>query len=71
MKKTVLTLAASAVMAFCAVQLAAASEHHRATPRHPVRTEFRNSNAYALPDYRAAEPEGYRYSGGWSAPAGR
>jgi len=69
MKKTVLTLAASAVMAFSVVQLAAASEHHRGTLRHHARTEFRDSNAYAVPDYRAAEQEWSRYSGGWSAPA--
>ena len=71
MKKTVFTLAASAVIALSAVQLAVASEHHRGTVRHHATTEFRNSNAYATPDYRAVEPEWYRYSGGWSAPAGR
>jgi hypothetical protein len=71
MKKTVLTIAGSALMVLSAVQFAAAAEqhgkiHHRAT------TEFRDSNAYAEPLYSAAaESEASRYSGGYSAPAGR
>ena len=70
MKMTIITLAASAAIALSAVQLAA-SEHHRGKAHHPANTEFRNSNAYAAPDYyRAIEPEGYRYGGGWSDLAG-
>jgi hypothetical protein len=71
MKKTIITLAASAAIALSAVQLAPASEHHRGKAHHPANTEFRDSNAYAAPEYyRAVEPEWYRYSGGWSDLAG-
>ena len=67
MKKTILTIAGSALIVFSAVQLAAASEqHHRV--HHRAYSEFRDTNAYAAPAY---QPEGYGYSGGFSAPAGR
>ena len=68
MKKTVLTIAGSALIVFATMQFASANEqthrvHHRAS------TEFRNSNAYVAPAYESV-PEAYRYSGGYSAPAG-
>ena len=69
MKKSILTIAGSALIVLSTVQLAAAAEpqqgrvHHHAT--------VRDSNAYAAPAYDAAQSEGYRYSGGYSAPAGR
>ncbi len=68
MKKSILAIAGSALIVISAAQLAAASEpyhgriHHRAA---------RDSNAYAAPAYDAALSEAYRYSGGYSAPAGR
>jgi hypothetical protein len=65
MKKIILTIAGSALVALSAVQFAAANEHHGRVYHHGY-TEFRDSNAYAAPAYEA-----YRYSGGWSAPAGR
>ena len=69
MKKTILTIAGSALIVFSAVQFAAATEqHHRV--HHRANSEFRDSNAFVPPAYEAA-PEAYRYSGGWSAPAGR
>jgi hypothetical protein len=68
MKKTILTIAGSALMALSAVQFAAAAEHHHKAHH---RTEFRDSNAYVAPAYSpAAEPEWYRYSGGYSDMAG-
>ena len=67
MKKTVLTIVGSALIVFSAVQIASAEEqHHRV--RHHTSSEFRDSNASIAP---ASEPDAYRYSGGWSAPAGR
>jgi len=67
MKKTILTITGSALIVLSAVQFAAATEQHRGKVHHRATTEFRDSNAFATPGY---EPEGYRYSGGFSAPAG-
>jgi hypothetical protein len=65
MKNAILTIAGSALIALSTVQFAAATEqHHRA--HHRV-TEFRDSNAAVAPAYE----ESSRYSGGFSAPAGR
>ncbi|MGO8910965.1 MAG: hypothetical protein ACLQDM_16825 [Bradyrhizobium sp.] len=68
MKKTILTIAGSVLIALSAVQFAAASEHHQGRVHHHA--SVRDSNAYAAPVYDAAQPEWYRYSGGYSAPAG-
>jgi hypothetical protein len=71
MRKTILTILATTLLAGATVQTAAAAEHHRAHKvyRAPVVSEpIRNSN-----DYYGA-PSAYsdwsRYSGGISAPAG-
>ncbi|HET7889497.1 MAG TPA: hypothetical protein VFL62_24975, partial [Bradyrhizobium sp.] len=69
MKKTILTIVGSALIIFSAVQLASANEQNHRTVRHRTSAEFRNSNAFVAPAYEAA-PESYRYSGGYSAPAG-
>jgi hypothetical protein len=69
MKKTILTIAGSALIALSTVQFAVASEHHdRAQHRAHTSEQFRDSNAYAAP----AQPEwsGPNYTGGISAPAG-
>jgi len=68
MKKMILTIAGSALIALSAAQYAAASEHHQGRVHH--RASVRDSNAYAGPAYDAVQPEWYRYSGGYSAPAG-
>ena len=68
MKKRILTIVGSALVIFSAVQLASAEPRQRA--HHRVNSEFRNSNAFVSPAYEPA-PEAYRYTGGWSAPAGR
>ena len=68
MKKTILTIAGSALIIFSAVQFASAEPRQRT--HHRANGEFRDSNAFAAPAYESA-PETYRYTGGWSAPAGR
>jgi len=68
MKKSILTMAGSALIVLSAVQFAAASEPHQGRVHH--RAAVRDSNAYAAPAYDAAQSEAYRYSGGYSAPAG-
>jgi hypothetical protein len=70
MRKTILTILGSALIAASATQMAAAAQSHRShkADRAPVTTNerFRDSNA-AWP---AAQPDWSRYSGGYSAPAG-
>jgi hypothetical protein len=72
MRKTILTILGSALIAASAAPMASAAQPHRShkADRAPVTTneQFRNANA-AWP---AAEPDWSRYSsGGLSAPAGR
>ena len=69
MKKTILAMAGSALMALSAVQFAAASEHQD-RPHHRAHTseQYRDSNAYAASAQSEWSPN---YSGGYSAPAGR
>jgi hypothetical protein len=68
MKKTILTIAGSALIALSTVQFAAASEHQERVHHRAHSTQFRDTNAYA-----PVQPEwsGSSYSGGFSAPAGR
>ena len=75
MKKTILTIAGSALIILSTVQFAAASEHQGRA--HQRSTQFRQSNAYAAPATVAVQPEwpGYGYGDGYyshgiSAPAG-
>jgi hypothetical protein len=79
MKNTVLTLAASALLAASTVQIAAAAEHHKGRRAErapaPVSEQFRNArNAYGWNAYDAygwASPGWSRYANGAiSAPAG-
>ena len=69
MKKSILTIAGSALIALSAVQFAAASEHSSGQGPSPC-LRVRDSNAYVAPAYDAVQSEAYRYSGGYSAPAG-
>ena len=74
MRKTILTILGSALLAASTVQIAAAAEHHKARKIYrapaPVTEEFRNSNAYWPAPY--AQPDWSRYqNGAESAPAGR
>ena len=77
MKKSILAIAGSASIVFSGVQLAAAAEHHHGKIHHRTALELRDSNAYAPPPVgygygygSEAEPEWYRYSGGYSDMAG-
>ena len=63
MKKTILTVSASAVMVLFAVQFAAAAEHHAGKMHHRTYTHFRDSNAYAPPAYAASQPDYSNYAG--------
>ncbi len=73
MRKTILTILGSALIAASAVQIAAAAEQKsrradRAPP--PVSEPVRDANAYAF--YPPTYPDWSRYEGGaTSAPAGR
>jgi len=73
MRKTILTIAGSALIALSTMQLAAASEHHgRTHHRATVGNQFRDTNAYVAPAAVQPEWSGYGYySHGLSAPAGR
>jgi hypothetical protein len=75
MKKSILTIAGSALTILSAVQFAAASEPQQGRVHH--RTSVRDSNAYAAPAYTAtavdirrlpvAVRSGFCFSGGCSA----
>jgi len=71
MRRTILTLLGSALLATATIQFAAATDNHPGHKAHrasAATTEhFRNSNA-ALP--QQVQPDWSRYSGGYSAPAG-
>jgi hypothetical protein len=73
MRKTILTVVGSALLAASAVQIAAAAEHksRRAerVPPPPVSEPIRDANAYAF--YPTTQYDRSRYEGGAiSAPAG-
>jgi hypothetical protein len=77
MKKAILAIAGSALIVFSGVQFAAAAERHHGRTHHRSASELRDSNAYAAPPVgygygygSEAEPEWYRYSGGYSDMAG-
>jgi hypothetical protein len=73
MRKTVLTLLGSALLATATVQIADAAQQQRKAHRAPAATtneQFRNSNA-AWPQQQGQSGYWSRYSGGYSAPAGR
>jgi hypothetical protein len=73
MKKTILTILGSVLVAATTVQFAAAVERHHTGKADrltaPASEQFRNSNA-AWPSQQL-QPDWSRYSGGFSAPAGR
>src|SRR3981189_1987729 len=73
MRKTILTILGSALLAASTVQIAAAAEHHRVRKVErapaPASEPLRNSNAYAPSPW--AQPGWSRYEyGAGSAPAG-
>jgi|SoimicmetaTmtHMA_FD_contig_51_832457_length_401_multi_1_in_0_out_0_1 hypothetical protein len=73
MRNDFLTLLGAVAIAAATVQFAMAGERQKIRkPAHASKTtteQFRNSNAaWTAP---LVVPDAYRYSGGWSAPAGR
>jgi hypothetical protein len=63
MKRAILAVTASALIALSAVHFAAAAEHRSGKLHHRVHAGFRDSNAYAVPVYRVPQPDWDRYSG--------
>jgi hypothetical protein len=75
MRKTILTILGSAVLAASLMQAAAAAEHHRGRKvvraPAPMSEQFRNANDYYAPSSPRAQPNLSRYeNGAESAPAG-
>ena len=73
MRKTILTVLGSALIVATSVQFAAAAErHHGKTDRTvTIQQQSRNADAYAAWPAPAPQSDWSRYSGGYSAPAGR
>ena len=74
MRKTFLTVLGSALIVATSVQFAAAAERHHGKTDRTVTSQqqSRNADAYAAWPAPAVQPDwAYRYSGGYSAPAGR
>lgn len=72
MRKTILTLLGSALLVTATAQFADAAQKGRKAHRAPAATseQFRDSNA-AWPQQSVQSGYWSRYSGGYSAPAGR
>ena len=72
MRKTILTILGSALIIATSAQLAAAAQRHHGKVDRAVSTQQQSRNADAYAAWPApAQPDWYRYSGGYSAPAGR
>jgi opacity protein-like surface antigen len=74
MRKTILTVIGSALIVATSVQFAAAGQKHqgKADRAAAAQQQTRNNDAYAAWPAPAAQSDwAYRYSGGYSAPAGR
>jgi hypothetical protein len=72
MRRTIYTLLSSALLVTATVQFATAAQNHQARKVHrappPATEQFRDSNAAWQ---QQVQPDWSRYSGGYSAPAGR
>ena len=74
MRKTILTVLGSALIVSASMQFAdAAQRYHGKTDRAVTSQQQldRNADAYAAWPAPALQPDWSRYSGGYSAPAGR
>jgi hypothetical protein len=73
MRKTILTILGSALIVSASVQFAdAAQRHHGKADRGVTSQQLgRNADAYAAWPAQAPQSDWSRYSGGYSAPAGR
>ncbi len=71
MRKTMLTIIGSALIVATSVQFAAAAQRHHGKANRAAAThqQIRNTDAYAAWPV-PAQSDVYRYSGGYSAPAG-
>src|ERR1700682_5289619 len=73
MRRTILTILGSALLAASTIQIAAAAEHHRVRKAEhapaPASEPFRNANAYAPSPWAQPDVSRYQYGAG-SAPAG-
>jgi opacity protein-like surface antigen len=70
MRKTMLTIVASALIVATSVQFAAAAQRHHGKADRAVATQQQTRNGDAYAAWPAPQPDAYRYSGGFSAPAG-
>ena len=72
MRNTILTLLGTAFLVTATAHIADAAQQQRKVHRAPAATseQFRNSNA-AWPQQQVQSGYWSRYSGGYSAPAGR
>jgi len=73
MRKTILTILGSALIVAASVQFADAAQRHHVRANHVATSEqqTRNADAYAAWPAPAVQSDWSRYSGGYSAPAGR
>ncbi len=71
MRKIFAFLTAALIAASSTHFATAAERHHGKVSRATVSQQQRNSDAYAAWPAPTAQPDTSRYSGGYSAPAGR
>jgi hypothetical protein len=71
MRKTILTILGSALIVATSVQFAAAAQRHHGKANRTVATQQQSRGAYAAWPAPTQPDWSYRYSGGYSAPAGR
>ena len=72
MRKTIMTILGSALLAASLTQAAAAAERHKVRkvvrPHAPVSDQFRNSNDYYVPEFRNSNDYYAAPSGTWTQP---
>ena len=72
MRKTILTILGSALIVATSVQFATAAQRHQGKVDRAVTSQQQSRNAYAAWPAPSVQPDwSSRYSGGFSAPAGR
>lgn len=71
MRKTILTILGSALIVATSMQFADAAQRHHGKADRGVTSQQLGRNADAYAAWPAAQSDWSRYSGGYSAPAGR
>jgi len=71
MRKTILTLLGSVLLVTATAQFADAAQQRRKVHRAPAATSEQLRNSNAAWTQQSVQPDWSRYSGGYSAPAGR